>query len=807
MYKKFTILWLTLTSLVKINSQAQSWSPVGSGIGSAYYHSVNSLATYNGELYVGGYFSTAGSMPANNIAKWNGTNWSAVGNGINGEVNELCVFNGELYVGGSFSTAGAIGATGVAKWNGANWSQVGNIEAYVKAMAIYNGELYAAGWFSNLNSNGSSIAKWNGNSWTAIGPENDLYTVSIECVAVYNGDLYTAGAYYAIGGGGVAEFFRITKWNGSAWNNFLTIPASYTLDGALGDILSMTVYNDELYIAGTFGMMIDTITTYQIAKWNGTNWSAVGSGINPEAYPNGGDSDGSGYSFVRSLAVYNGTLYAGGRFDSSGTIATRNIARWDGTNWSALGQGVNGHVYEMTGTDTSLFVGGWFDHVNGNLEANKIAEWNDTTNTCITAPSQPNMINGAYTVCNGTIQTYEIDLIGGATSYTWHLPQGWTGNSTSNRITVTAETNGGVISVTANNDCGSSNPQILNVVIKSVPSSPSLINGNDSICEGSFQTYYVDPVPGAAGYEWYIPYDWSGYSTTDTISIIANGYNDVLSVSAYNDCGSSNPQVLPVTISLLPQTPGYIEGNGRVCKGTTQVYFVPREQNVIDYTWELPVGWSGNSNRDSITVTAGNNNGIIYVKANNSCGSSFYQTLELLTDSIPAKPGSITGNIYTYTDTWNYYSIDKANRATGYNWSAGDGVIQTAQGGNHISAIWKKPGTYELIVKAVNNCGISEEQKLIIKVSDLNAEDPFDIKIFPNPSNGAFYLNAKRIHDKLIRIEVLTISGQTIYNSGNRPGLNDYTQFIDLKKVPQGMYIVKFIVNNKVYTRRIIKNE
>jgi hypothetical protein len=41
-----------------------------------------------------------------------------------------------------------------------------------------------------------------------------------------------------------------------------------------------------------------------------------------------------------------------------------------------------------------------------------------------------------------------------ATSYTWTLPNGWIGSSTTNSIDVTAGANGGMVAVTANNDCG-----------------------------------------------------------------------------------------------------------------------------------------------------------------------------------------------------------------------------------------------------------------------------------------------------------------------------------------------------------------
>jgi hypothetical protein len=58
-------------------------------------------------LYAGGYFSNAGGVPANHIAKWDGNAWSALGSGMNNAVRALAADGaGHLFVGGDFSLAG-----------------------------------------------------------------------------------------------------------------------------------------------------------------------------------------------------------------------------------------------------------------------------------------------------------------------------------------------------------------------------------------------------------------------------------------------------------------------------------------------------------------------------------------------------------------------------------------------------------------------------------------------------------------------------------------------------------------------------
>src|SRR5262245_58935348 len=83
----------------------------------------------NGDLVAGGKFTTAGAVIANNIARWDGSSWSALGTGMagsNSQVNALSSLpNGDLVAGGGFTTAGGADAKRIARWNGTAWSAQG----------------------------------------------------------------------------------------------------------------------------------------------------------------------------------------------------------------------------------------------------------------------------------------------------------------------------------------------------------------------------------------------------------------------------------------------------------------------------------------------------------------------------------------------------------------------------------------------------------------------------------------------------------------------------------------------------------
>ena len=79
----------------------------------------------------------------------------------------------------------------------------------------------------------------------------------------------------------------------------------------------------DLYAGGYFTTAGGAAANY-VAKWNGSAWSALGSGMN---------------NYVYALAVSGSDLYAGGDFTTAGGSTANHIAKWNGSAWSALGQG------------------------------------------------------------------------------------------------------------------------------------------------------------------------------------------------------------------------------------------------------------------------------------------------------------------------------------------------------------------------------------------------------------------------------------------------------------------------------------
>jgi hypothetical protein len=311
----------------------------------------------NGNVYVGGGFTFVGTVPANGIAKWDGSAWSALGLGVDAPVHVLAVSGGVLYAGGQFTTAGGVTANYIAKWDGSAWSALGSgMNGYVYALAVGGTDLYVGGAFSMAGGlPAGGIAKWDGSAWSALGSGINTFSDSIAVLAVSGTMLYAGGGFTNIGG---VSANRIAKWDGSTWS---------ALDLGMNSYVSaLAVSGTNLYAGGLF-TRAGTVTANGIARWNGSAWSALGSGMAPSSFE------------VDALAVSGTDLYAGGWFLTAGGVTANYLAKWDGSAWSALGSGIcGGAVNALAVNGTNLCAGGGFTTAGGVL-AKGIAEWDGGT--------------------------------------------------------------------------------------------------------------------------------------------------------------------------------------------------------------------------------------------------------------------------------------------------------------------------------------------------------------------------------------------------------------------------------------------
>ncbi|MBY0112429.1 MAG: hypothetical protein K2Y21_06380 [Phycisphaerales bacterium] len=295
-----------------------SVDPLGGGLGD--YAKVYCAAVLpDGRLIAGGNFVRNDDANIRGIAIWDGTKWNSLGSGIAGAVYSILPMpDGTIVVGGDFTSAGGVSASRIARWTGTSWNPVGaGFSSTVTALINDGpaGSFIAGGLFTRSGTQTlSRIARWNGASWLPVGSgiNGSVYTLSrlLDGRLVAGGNFSTAGTQAAS---------CLAAWNGTAWSSIsptLTNPGGSTFIRG-----SMVGLDGQLVIVGSF-QSVGPLLANGIARWDGSNWSAFGDGI-----------QGIGRAAIETAS---GAIVVGGEFPQIGDTDTSNLACWLNQTWTAL---------------------------------------------------------------------------------------------------------------------------------------------------------------------------------------------------------------------------------------------------------------------------------------------------------------------------------------------------------------------------------------------------------------------------------------------------------------------------------------
>ena len=375
------------------------------------------LQSFGGDLYVGGRFAQAGGLDSQNWARWTPSGWEAlpdseivrdfavrteadgtrslfladlagvtrwdlsallpVGTGLNGS---LVLESYDSGAGAGVAGQLFVGHVGLPnrllQLEAGEWTPVlpaglapgGTVSTLAAYDPGSSPRLLAGGrMFLSDQTEVEAVASFDGDAWTSVSANlTAQFVMALEAHDDGSGsELFATG--YELAVDGVPS--QVARFDGREWASLAVLPGIFSRGHDL------TVFQDQLFVGGSFEGMAGVPGTRYVARWDGAGWRALGAGL--EATSPG--------ARVEKMVVYDDgsgeALYVGGRFALNGQVAV--LARWDGVEWSDVGSGLTSESAFLLVNDLQVFQSpdgevlvavGSFDRAAGVLAAG-VAAW------------------------------------------------------------------------------------------------------------------------------------------------------------------------------------------------------------------------------------------------------------------------------------------------------------------------------------------------------------------------------------------------------------------------------------------------
>jgi len=361
------------------------------------------------------------------------------------------------------------------------------------------------------------------------------------------------------------------------------------------------------------------------------------------------------------------------------------------------------------------------------------------------------------------------------------------------------------------------------IIVTILPTATITPAGPTSVCTGGSVTLNANTGSGYT-YQWKKDnIDLSGATSSSFIATSTGNYSVVVTYgSLINTSPSLAVTVMPVPLATITPL-----GATTMCSGS-----VGLQANIgsgFIYQWikdNTPIAGATNA------LYSASTSGSYQIKiTQGSCTALSVSTLVMVQSGLFASitPGGPTtfcsgGKVVLYASTCSGYNYQW--KKDGVNISGATSSTYTAAVSGKYQVRIAKNGIKDwsaLLTVTVNNCKEldinASKEPLTDSANDLSiissvtnyemaTENNFEINIFPNPTNGNYYieLENENSEENNFEIEVTNSIGQTIYHKySNFSAKKEEIRFSE--NDPGGIYIVNVKAKNKIATKKIIFNK
>ena len=278
------------------------------------------VRTPTGRLWASAVANPRSSVSPGRLLRWTGSTWEESTIPTMGSIRAIAELPGERTVIGGRR---GIGSAPLHEWNGSTWVSATGVGGTIEAMLVTSGGDLIVGGQSLTFINGGSatvtargIMRRVGGQWQTMGA--GLANEVLALAELPSGEIVAAGSFLAAANPvpGQPPYFRVARWNGSAW-----LPMDPSGLGMDATVRGLRVLSDGSLIATGDFITAGEALAYGAARWNGAAWRPLGEGLLPRSY---GPLTQSPWPILEQP---DGSVLIAGTFSNSGARATGPLVR------------------------------------------------------------------------------------------------------------------------------------------------------------------------------------------------------------------------------------------------------------------------------------------------------------------------------------------------------------------------------------------------------------------------------------------------------------------------------------------------
>ena len=211
------------------------------------------------------------------------------------------------------------------------------------------------------------------------------------------------------------------------------------------------------------------------------------------------------------------------------------------------------------------------------------------------------------------------------------------------------------------------------------------------------------------------------------------------------------------------------------------------------YTW-MPGSLSGQ------TVIVNPSSTTTYTVTGELNGCTAQSLITVTVEQIPVADFTTIDNgngFITFTNT--------SQNATSYSWDFGDGSFDNTLNPTHT---YSANGSYTVVLTAINSCGPDIHTIIIdVIITDINnGLLNSKLEVFPNPSNGLFYIEYYSGTSNKVTIKAINTIGELVYIKEYLKNTSSGIIQLDFTKFSNGIYQIEVDNENQVSKINIVIN-